>query len=382
MKHNTNLHLLLILAGFLALNQATSAKNDEDLVLTFKGHKGPVYCLDVHPDGNLIATGGEDRLILLWNPADGEIRNTLEGHGKPVKYLSFSDDGRYLLSAASTEIRIWDLKNGTWRDYHEHVTHVYNLDFNSDASRFLSTSLKSKFIEWDRLEGEVIRSFEKHSKSCLAVTYSPDDRLIASGSLDRTIKLWDAATAEVIHDISAHGENILSLDFSPNGDLLASASMDQNIKIWHVETGRIHSLLSGHGYAVVYVRFSPEGKYLLSASYDRTAKLWEVATGNCIYTFVDQEEAIHAADFTADGRQVITCSNDGTVNLYEISPRFIAEHYYFSEIQREMQESGLFGDRRKGEKKDQYQSRIKKAAKFRQELHEKYYRLHMEEIGQ
>ena len=287
----------LLLTGFLLCIHTVSAQTDEDLVLTFKGHKGPVFSLSVHPDGQSIATGGEDMLIHIWDPATGEIKRSLEGHTKPVKYLCFSPDGKYLASAANTEIRIWDMETGASKKYVKHVTHVYNLDFNLDASRFLSTSLKNNFLEWDRAEAEVLRSFDNHSRSCLVAAYSPDNKKIASGSLDRRIKIWDYDSQEVIHDISAHGENILSIDFSPDGKLLASASMDKNLKLWDVETGNIHKLLDGHGYAVVYTRFSPDGRYLVSASYDKTAKLWEVATGNCIYTFVDQKEALHSADF-------------------------------------------------------------------------------------
>ncbi len=374
--------LLLSLSACILSHLPLSGQADESLLLTFREHKGPVYCVAVHPDGNLIATGSEDQLIHLWDPHSGEIRQTLEGHAKPVKYLEFSADGKFLASAAGTEVRVWDLENGGWQEYRGHVTHVYNLDFNRDASRFLSTSLKNKFNEWDRESGELIRSFEPHSRSCLVAAYSPDNKLIASGSLDRTIKILDAESGEVIHDISAHGENILSLDFSPNGKYLASASTDENIKLWNVETGKIHKLLTGHGYAVVYVRFSPDGKYLVSASYDKTARLWEVATGNCIYTFVDHEDALFAADFLPDSKRIVTTSNDGTAMIYEISPRFFAEYYYFNELQAEMEESGLFDDRRKGETREAYRLRMEKAARFRKELHEKYYRMHLRDLEQ
>ena len=373
-KHFFPVFLALSLAGL----QSLVAQKDEDLLLTFNKHDGPVYSLAVHPDGNTIATGAEDLLIYLWDPFTGEIKNTLEGHIKPVKYLSFSNDGKYLLSAASTDIRIWDLENGGFRKYAKHTTHVWNANFNSDASRFLSTSLKSKFIEWDRLEAVVLKEYEAHSRTCLVADYSPDDTKIASGSLDRTIKIWDASSGEVIHNISAHGENIMSIDFSPDGKLLASCSIDKNIKLWNVETGKIHKLLTGHDYAVVFVRFSPDGKYLISASYDQTAKLWELATGNCIYTFVDHKDALYAAGFLPDSKHVVTCSNDETAKVYQISPRFFAEYYYFSELQNDMQESGLFDDRRKGEKKDEYLQRQEKASKLKRELHQKYYQMHLE----
>jgi WD40 repeat protein len=105
-----------------------------------------------------------------------------------------------------------------------------------------------------------------------------------------------------------------------------------------------------------------------------------VATGNCIYSFVDHTDALFAADFLPDSKKVITCSNDGKVMVYQISPRFIAEYYYFPELQKEMQESGLTGDRQKGEKKEDYQLRQERADSLRQQLYEKYCNMHLDEI--
>ncbi len=370
-----------MIAFMLAMARPPSlAQEDESLLLTFKKHKGPVYAMAVSPDGTSIASSGEDLKIHLWDWHSGEIKSTLEGYLKPVKYLTFSGDGRYLLGGGGTEIRIWDLSAGTWRIYRKHVTHVYNLDFNHDATEFLSTSLNSSFYLWDREEGTVIHTFDAHSKTALSATFSPDNQWIASGSLDQTVIIWHAGNRQPVHTLSAHGGNIYSLDFSPDSKLLASCSMDETIKIWDVGSGKIQKLLTGHDYAVVFVRFSPNGRYLISASYDGTAKLWEVATGQCIYTFIDHEDALYAADFLPDGSGIVTCSNDGTVMIHEMSARFEAEHYYYSEIEKEMAESGLFGPRGKGESRDAYLLRQEEAEAFREGLFVKYQQKHLKDL--
>ena len=358
------------------------AQEDESLLLTFKKHKGPVYAIAVCPDASVIASSGEDRMIYLWDRHSGEVSTTLEAGRLPVKYLTFSSDGRYLLGAGGPEIREWDLSDGSWKVYRKHVTHVYNLDFNQDDSQFLSTSLRNSFYLWDRAEGKVIHDFEAHSKTVLTAAFSPDNRWIASGSLDQQVIIWDAVRRIPVHTLSAHGGNIFSLDFSPDSKLLASCSMDENIKIWDVDTGRIRKLLTGHQYAVVFVRFSPDARYLVSASYDGTAKLWEVATGTCIHTFTDHSDALYAADFLPDGSGILTCSQDGTVKVYEMSDRFIAEHYYFSEIENEMHASGLSAPRRKGESREDWQARQSAAETFRQDLYRKYLQQHLSELLQ
>jgi WD40 repeat protein len=376
---NTSIPILITLLLLLS-RPSCFPQEDESLVLAFKKHKGPVYAMAVSPDGTTIASSGEDLMIHLWDKHSGEIRSTLEGYRLPVKYLTFSTDGRYLLGAGGPEIRIWDLSDGTWKIYRKHVTHVYNLDFNRDATQFLSTSLNNRFYLWDRTEGKVIHTFEAHSKTALAASFSPDNRWIASGSLDQTVIIWDTGNRNPVHTLSAHGGNIFSLDFSPDSKLLASCSLDENIKIWDVEAGRLHKLLTGHDYAVVFVRFSPDARYLISASYDGTAKLWEVATGNCIYTFIAHEDALYAADFLPDGSGIVTCSNDGSVMIYEMSARFIAEYYYYDEMEKEMDDSGLFEPRRKAESREAYHARQQEAAAFRQGLFVKYYQKHLRDL--
>ncbi len=378
MKNTVPTLILAIL--LLAYWPAGQGQEDESLMLTFKKHKGPVYAIAASPDAKTIASSGEDRMIYLWDRNSGEINSTLEGGRMPVKYLTFSEDGRYLLGAGGPEIRIWDLRDGGSKIYRKHVTHVYNLDFNRDASQFLSTSLNNSFYLWDREEGRVIHTFEGHSKTVLAATFSPDNRWIASGSLDQNVILWHAGKRQPVHTMSAHGGNIFSLDFSPDSKLLASCSMDNNIKIWDVDSGRIRKLLTGHNYAVVSVRFSPDARYLISASYDGTARLWEVATGQSIYTFIDQKDALYAALFLPDGSGIVTCSNDGTVMIYEMTARYIATHYYYKEIEAEMAESGLSGPRRKGEGREAYQARRAEAEKHRKGLYAKYRQKHFSDL--
>ena len=374
-------YCLLLAIGWMASCPSGLSQEDEGLLLNFKKHKGPVYAIAVGPDAETIASSGEDRVIYLWDKNSGEILSTLEGYSKPVKYLTFSEDGRYLLGAGGPEIRIWDLREGSTRIYKKHVTHVYNLDFNPDASQFLSTSLKNSFYLWDREGGRVLHTYEAHSKTVLAATFSPDNQWIASGSLDQDVIIWNAGKRQPVHTMSAHGGNIFSLDFSPDSKLLASCSMDENIKIWDVNSGRIRKLLTGHNYAVMTVRFSPDACYLISASYDGTARLWEVATGQCLYSFIDHEDALYEADFLPDMSGIVTCSNDGTVKVYEITDRYIAEHYYYKEIQNEMAESGLGGPRRKGESRDSYQARRGEADKHRQALYAKYRQKHLSELA-
>ena len=68
-------------------------------------------------DGSLLASGSDDRSIRLWEVAAARLLTTLEGHNEPVIELSFSPDGKRLLSGGGTSnegrepgsVRLWDV---------------------------------------------------------------------------------------------------------------------------------------------------------------------------------------------------------------------------------------------------------------------------------
>jgi WD40 repeat protein len=101
---------------------------------------GSIHALVFTPEGTRLISAGADRLIRVWDTADGCLLQTLEGHSKPVYSLALGQDGRQLASAgADGSIKIWELSEGRLiRSLTGHTNWIFGLAFHPDGTRIAS----------------------------------------------------------------------------------------------------------------------------------------------------------------------------------------------------------------------------------------------------
>ncbi|HPZ08316.1 MAG TPA: protein kinase [Candidatus Eremiobacteraeota bacterium] len=82
-----------------------------ELVHSFEGHTGSVLSVCFNYDGSLIASGGKDNMIKLWDVKSCKLLFNLTGHTSPVTSLCFSSDGTFVISGSKDgTIKIWNLE--------------------------------------------------------------------------------------------------------------------------------------------------------------------------------------------------------------------------------------------------------------------------------
>ncbi len=97
--------------GFIRLPGDVSPRVAErEPIVFWKGHEGIVLAVAVSPDGRTLVSGGEDRMICLWELPTGRALARWEAHDANVTALTFMPDGRRLVSgSADSVLKLWDL---------------------------------------------------------------------------------------------------------------------------------------------------------------------------------------------------------------------------------------------------------------------------------
>jgi WD40 repeat protein/DNA-binding SARP family transcriptional activator len=114
------------------------------------GHKEAVNATAISPNGRYAASGGHDKVILLWDLVERRLLHRLVGHTGSALDLLFTPDSRFLLSASHDKtVLLWDLQAGeAIRCYEGHNGIVFDLACLPDASGFFSTSEDATIRQW------------------------------------------------------------------------------------------------------------------------------------------------------------------------------------------------------------------------------------------
>jgi WD40 repeat protein len=80
---------------------------------TLEGHSGRVRAVAFSPDGKLVVSGSEARMVGFWDAVTGASLQKLEGHSGWVTSVAFSPDGKLVVSRSDDRtVRLWDTATG------------------------------------------------------------------------------------------------------------------------------------------------------------------------------------------------------------------------------------------------------------------------------
>lgn len=365
---------LMLLANFLD----GKAQIEKHLVDELKFRSGKAMAVTFSPDGKELLVGVENQKIIMYNLKEENTRLEIEqAHYAGVKALLYTSTGDSLFSTGDKQVYLWNTAGKRLLSFGGNATYGWSLSATPNDNYIACGSFERHFRVWEVEEEAEPMEFSQHDKSVLAVAFSPNGKYLTSGSRDQKIHIWDWTKKKILFTLAGHADNIYDIEYSPDGTMLASASKDNSIRLWDVQNKRLVRILSGHDRAVMSIDFSQDGHYLISGSFDHTVRIWETQTGNNVFTYRKHEGPVNEVSFSPNDTIFASASDDETLLLWKLNKEIFVDYYFQEAFFKEMKNSGLIDERRKGESRSEYKERQESADDFRKELYEKYYRQYL-----
>lgn len=250
LKHPAEVHAIAfspegqqLVSGNLHTHSTLKAWNVQNGVCstTIPAHIGKVNSVCFHPGGSLIASGGDDKNVQIFNLKHQQVEKILQGHKAVIWCVAFSHNGQFLASGSFDQTgRIWDVESG-----------------------------------------QCLQVLMGHTNALSAMAFHPILSLIATASSDGLVKLWSLETGQCDRTLIEHQNIVMGIAFSPDGQTFATGSYDTTIRIWDVATWQCRAIFQADS-LVHSVAFSPDSQTLVSGGDNGTLQLWDLATHSCI----------------------------------------------------------------------------------------------------
>ncbi|MEH2213230.1 nSTAND1 domain-containing NTPase [Nostoc sp.] len=281
-----------------------------------EGHSAEVSSVSFSPDGKTIVSASNDKTAIIWG-RDGTKLRTLAGHTDIVRSVSFSPDGQTIATASfDRTVKLWRTSDGTLiRTLKGHTAEVLSLSWSGNGKTIATGSADRTAKIWQVSDGHLLRTFSGYKDFVNSVSFSPDGEILALASADKTVKLWRVSDGLLQKTLLGHSAAVSSVAFSPDGQI-ASASEDKTVRLWRRD-GTLLRSIAAHNAGVLSVNFSHDGQTLASTSADSTIKLWSFQDGSLRQTLLGHSIAVYSASFSPDDQTLVSAGADKTVRLWQ-----------------------------------------------------------------
>ena len=323
--------------------------------MVISGHIYGFQSIAFSPDSKTIASGSYDKTVRLWDITTGKNTSTLPGHIAVVESVAFSPDGQTIASGGGTSslnrwiaddftVKLWDVVSGqNINTLYGHKWAVYHVTFSPDGKYLVSSSGDSRAIFWDAETGNPLwtitgdgvleaNNYTSGGETVGPIKFSEDGKTFVSAN-KTDIRLWNTENRQTVATFMSPSHRFSNIAFSPDGKTYAAMQQDNEMYLLNVNTGEIRTFITGHTSRFTSIAFSPDGKTLVTAGDDKV-RFWNPKNNELKLSVTGMPNGTDTIAFSPDGNTLATASWDGTMLLWDVP----------SVINLSLHESDITGD--------------------------------------
>ncbi len=245
------------------------------------GLNQPLIALQMHADGQQVFAASQDGSLRGFRLGDGQAFFSTS-HGAAVHDMILSPNGQWLATAGENgQVRTWNSANGSPLPQPAVPLSgpVRSVAFSADSSRVIATSSGEKREEavFETATGAILERHRRHRQdvSDLIGLAAPPGQMLSVAPGDRPL-LWPL---HAVKQIAGHGQPVTGVAAIPQAPAeVLTGSLDGTFRRWNLLNGQQLQGLN-HGGPVTAVAVRPDGQRYATTSNNHTAKLWNSQNG-------------------------------------------------------------------------------------------------------
>lgn len=230
-------------------------------------HRDYVGALAFSPDGKILASGGWDRVVKLWEVESGKELMPLRGHPDGVSVVVYSPDGGMLATADwSGTVKVWDAKtNREVASAKGHDKGIGSVVWSKDGRTLMAASWDGVVKSYDPRSLRALQQVRLKIQGCHFIAIAPDLKRVLCGEGRYTMRTFELPGGNELKTFSSHTFHLRRGVFSPDGRKVASETCAHGeavvFKLWDAESGAEYVGFKGDGVGhATTMGYSPNGE--------------------------------------------------------------------------------------------------------------------------
>ncbi|MHC4451252.1 MAG: WD40 repeat domain-containing serine/threonine protein kinase [Planctomycetota bacterium] len=303
---------------------------------TISGHESFVYGVSFSPDGRRIVSGGWDGFatkpgnIRIWDAASGEPVASWGAPDRIVESLVVTPDGG----------RIFACGRGVADDWEANALEAWDAEtgesLSAPAGDFAQVTLTVDGRVLAVAEIDVVRLFDaatmnplgslQHTAPIESIAFRRDGERVAAVTDDGALRVWalDVKRPEAdkpLIDVPRRSDAVLGhgtkLRYSRDGTrLFRTSRVDHVVRVTDAEDDRLVDSMRGHGAPVFDVIVAPDSDRVFTGGDDNRVLIWEAGSLEQIVALSGHQSYVFALALSPDGKTLVSGSGDGTLRVW------------------------------------------------------------------
>lgn len=352
---------ILFFTVFLFVISRESVFSQADVVLTI-GHTDQINCLDINPEGTLIASGGNDNLVKLWDISTTKELRTFTGNDSRVVHIMFDPSGKYVSALNyADKLNTWDISSGKLISSFEAASNTQSFDFCRNGKAIAFYNLNNELVIADHTNGNILdhwevtgiarmktdpsgknlyfldykgnligidmdtkteilkaQLFEEFSYPVTRIDIDRNGKLLSAAFTDNTIQLFNLKDGSRYHTFQGHENRLTDMQFEKNGDRLISADHNKQIFVWDVKNKKESFHHESEIFGANYLCVHPKEAIFLYCEF-KTMHYCTIDDGVVQKKFQSKGNRVLYMDYAQDDKYLATAYDDLSIKLWDIS---------------------------------------------------------------